>query len=262
MHGARRRRRGSPNMLLALGERRTVERGRRRQEGRAEGLRNACSTCSSSASRGRALNTVSTTTSSTRTRIAPRCARCASSSSAAYRAFSALIADRPLLEDNILLGTSSRNRARAACSSSTAPLAPLHARRATRSSAPRPRRLGGAMLNTCVRDSATLARLPIGTRPLGTCPRPRQTGAGRIGVPVTFGGIELAPAACSTPTTTASSSRPIGAPTRASQDARPWQRRSPALHDPRRMRTRPRRHAPAHRRAGLRRRRVLPAARP
>jgi len=46
----------------------------------------------------------------------------------------------------------------------------------------------------CVRDSATLAQLPIGVQAIGTCPRPSgKTGAGEIGVPVSFGGIELAP---------------------------------------------------------------------
>jgi regulator of ribonuclease activity A len=52
----------------------------------------------------------------------------------------------------------------------------------------------GLVLNACVRDSAALARLPIGVKALGTCPRPSgKTGAGEVGVPVTFGGIELAP---------------------------------------------------------------------
>ena len=52
----------------------------------------------------------------------------------------------------------------------------------------------GLVLNACVRDSAALAQLPIGVKALGTCPRPSgKTGAGEVGVPVTFGGIELAP---------------------------------------------------------------------
>jgi regulator of ribonuclease activity A len=52
----------------------------------------------------------------------------------------------------------------------------------------------GLVLNACVRDSASLARLSIGVKALGTCPRPSgKTGEGKIGVAVTFGGIELAP---------------------------------------------------------------------
>lgn len=52
----------------------------------------------------------------------------------------------------------------------------------------------GLVLNACVRDSAALARLPIGVKALGTCPRPSgKTGRGEVGVAVSFGGIELAP---------------------------------------------------------------------
>jgi regulator of ribonuclease activity A len=52
----------------------------------------------------------------------------------------------------------------------------------------------GLVLNACVRDSAALARLPIGVKALATCPRPSgKSGAGEVGMPVTFGGIELAP---------------------------------------------------------------------
>ena len=54
----------------------------------------------------------------------------------------------------------------------------------------------GLVLNACVRDSASLAQLPIGVKALGTCPRPSgKTGAGEVGVPLAFGGIELAPGA-------------------------------------------------------------------
>ena len=52
----------------------------------------------------------------------------------------------------------------------------------------------GLVLNACVRDSSSLAELPIGVKALGTCPRPSgKTGAGELGVPVSFGGIGLAP---------------------------------------------------------------------
>jgi regulator of ribonuclease activity A len=52
----------------------------------------------------------------------------------------------------------------------------------------------GLVLNACVRDSAALAQLPIGVKAVAACPRPSgKAGAGEVGVPVSFGGIELAP---------------------------------------------------------------------
>lgn len=52
----------------------------------------------------------------------------------------------------------------------------------------------GLVLNACVRDTASLAGLPIGVKALGACPRPSgKSGAGEVGVAVSFGGIELAP---------------------------------------------------------------------
>ena len=54
----------------------------------------------------------------------------------------------------------------------------------------------GLVLNACVRDSAELAKLPIGVLAIGTCPRPRgKTGAGEVDEPVRFGGIEFTPGA-------------------------------------------------------------------
>jgi regulator of ribonuclease activity A len=54
----------------------------------------------------------------------------------------------------------------------------------------------GLVLNACVRDSVSLARLPIGVKALGTCPRPSgKSGAGEVGVPLLLGGIELVPGA-------------------------------------------------------------------
>jgi regulator of ribonuclease activity A len=54
----------------------------------------------------------------------------------------------------------------------------------------------GIVLNGCVRDTAALAKLAIGIKALGTCPRPStKTGAGEVDVPVSFGGAEFAPGA-------------------------------------------------------------------
>jgi regulator of ribonuclease activity A len=54
----------------------------------------------------------------------------------------------------------------------------------------------GIVVNGCVRDVAALAGLPIGIKALGTNPRPSgKSGAGEVGVPVTFGNAEFAPGA-------------------------------------------------------------------
>jgi len=54
----------------------------------------------------------------------------------------------------------------------------------------------GLVINGCVRDVVALAELPIGIKALGSNPRPsRKTGAGEVGVAVTFGGAEFAPGA-------------------------------------------------------------------
>ena len=54
----------------------------------------------------------------------------------------------------------------------------------------------GIVVNGCVRDVAALAELPIGIKALGTNPRPSgKSGAGEVGVPVSFGSAEFAPGA-------------------------------------------------------------------
>jgi len=54
----------------------------------------------------------------------------------------------------------------------------------------------GVVVHGCVRDSAALARLEIGVKALGTCPRPSgKTGAGAIGETVSFGGVAFPPGA-------------------------------------------------------------------
>ncbi|MFJ5830593.1 ribonuclease E activity regulator RraA [Streptomyces sp. NPDC093089] len=50
----------------------------------------------------------------------------------------------------------------------------------------------GLVLNGAVRDSATLAGLPLGIKALGTTPRKSaKDSAGAIDLPVTFGGITI-----------------------------------------------------------------------
>jgi regulator of ribonuclease activity A len=52
----------------------------------------------------------------------------------------------------------------------------------------------GLVLNGCVRDSVELAARGFGIKALGTNPRPSgKTGAGEVGVPVTFGGVTFTP---------------------------------------------------------------------
>ena len=54
----------------------------------------------------------------------------------------------------------------------------------------------GVVINGCVRDTAELARLPIGIRALGSNPRrSAKAGAGAVDVPVTFGGATFVPGA-------------------------------------------------------------------
>jgi regulator of ribonuclease activity A len=54
----------------------------------------------------------------------------------------------------------------------------------------------GIVINGCVRDVDALARLPIGVKALGTCPRPSgKLGAGEIDVPVVFGAATFSPGA-------------------------------------------------------------------
>jgi regulator of ribonuclease activity A len=54
----------------------------------------------------------------------------------------------------------------------------------------------GLVVHGCVRDVEELARLPLGIKALGTCPRPSdKTGAGEVDVPVSFGGATFAPGA-------------------------------------------------------------------
>ena len=55
-------------------------------------------------------------------------------------------------------------------------------------------RLGGLVVNGCVRDVAALRQLDVGIKALGTNPRPSgKTGAGEIDVPVEFGGVTFRP---------------------------------------------------------------------
>lgn len=52
----------------------------------------------------------------------------------------------------------------------------------------------GVVIHGCVRDSAALARMPLGVRALGTNPRKSaKVGAGEIDVPVEFGGVVFRP---------------------------------------------------------------------
>lgn len=52
----------------------------------------------------------------------------------------------------------------------------------------------GIVINGCLRDSMDLARLNIGILALGTCPvRPPQTGAGDMGIAVTFASVTFRP---------------------------------------------------------------------
>ena len=51
----------------------------------------------------------------------------------------------------------------------------------------------GLVIHGAVRDSAALARIPIGILALGTCPRPSaKHGAGTVDEPVTFGDVTFA----------------------------------------------------------------------
>jgi regulator of ribonuclease activity A len=52
----------------------------------------------------------------------------------------------------------------------------------------------GVVINGCVRDVEDLAKLEIGVKALGSCPRPsRKTGAGELDVPVVFGAATFTP---------------------------------------------------------------------
>ncbi len=52
----------------------------------------------------------------------------------------------------------------------------------------------GLIVNGAIRDSATIDTLDIGLKALGTNPRKSsKTGAGALGVPVSFGGITFTP---------------------------------------------------------------------
>jgi regulator of ribonuclease activity A len=54
----------------------------------------------------------------------------------------------------------------------------------------------GLVVHGCVRDVEELARLPLGIKALGTCPRPSgKAGGGEVDVPVSFGGATFAPGA-------------------------------------------------------------------
>ena len=54
----------------------------------------------------------------------------------------------------------------------------------------------GIVLNGCVRDVEELAGLAIGIKALGSNPRPsRKEGAGKLDVPVSFGGATFTPGA-------------------------------------------------------------------
>ena len=53
---------------------------------------------------------------------------------------------------------------------------------------------GGIVVNGCVRDSAALARLPLGIKALATHPRrSEKAGPGQVNVPVTFAGVSFEP---------------------------------------------------------------------
>jgi regulator of ribonuclease activity A len=52
----------------------------------------------------------------------------------------------------------------------------------------------GVVINGCVRDVDDLAKLAIGVKALGSCPRPSgKTGAGKLDVPVVFGAATFTP---------------------------------------------------------------------
>jgi regulator of ribonuclease activity A len=52
----------------------------------------------------------------------------------------------------------------------------------------------GVVVNGCVRDSAALARLPLGVKALATHPRrSEKRGAGQVNVPVAFAGVNFEP---------------------------------------------------------------------
>jgi regulator of ribonuclease activity A len=54
----------------------------------------------------------------------------------------------------------------------------------------------GVVIHGCVRDVAALEELGLGVKALGSNPRPsRKSGAGEVGVPVSFGGITFSPGA-------------------------------------------------------------------
>jgi regulator of ribonuclease activity A len=54
----------------------------------------------------------------------------------------------------------------------------------------------GLVLNACVRDVDALARLELGIKAIGTCPRPSgKTGEGEVDVPVSFGNATFTPGA-------------------------------------------------------------------
>ncbi len=54
----------------------------------------------------------------------------------------------------------------------------------------------GVVIHGCVRDTAELARLPIGIRALGSNPRrSAKAGSGEVDTPVTFGGATFVPGA-------------------------------------------------------------------
>jgi regulator of ribonuclease activity A len=54
----------------------------------------------------------------------------------------------------------------------------------------------GVVINGCVRDVEALARLPIGVKALGTCPRPSgKSGLGEVDVAVVFGAATFTPGA-------------------------------------------------------------------
>jgi len=52
----------------------------------------------------------------------------------------------------------------------------------------------GIVINGCVRDTGELAKLTLGIKALGSCPRPSgKTGEGEIDVPVSFGNAVFTP---------------------------------------------------------------------
>ncbi len=79
----------------------------------------------------------------------------------------------------------------------------------------------GIVVNGCVRDSATLCRLDVGIKALGTNPRPSgKAGAGEVDVPVEFGGITFRPGAMlySDDDGVVVVDRPLGRPNRGAVD--------------------------------------------